>query len=97
MLRGVSLERGVGVVTSAGGEIGGVVRPWRARDYENEGAGVLIRYDVREYAFADAARRGRTSRVRRRPSDPTVREGREYVNALESVAWEARARAFPVE
>ena len=96
-VHGDALDRGVFFHTSAGAEIVRVVRPWRARDYENEGAGVLIRYDVREYAFAAAARRGRTSRVRRRPSDPTVREGREYVNALESVAWEARARAFPVE
>ena len=96
---GPTLDRGVYFHTSAGAEILRVVRPWRARDHENAGNGVLIRYDVREYAFARAARKGRHRRMEsRRPSDPTrLRENGEYVSPLEACAWEARAQAFPVD
>lgn len=96
---GGSMDRGVFFHTSAGADVLQIVRPWRARDYENDGNGVLIRYDVREYAHSNAARRGRSalpSRLRR-PSDPTRhREDGRYVSPLEAVAWEARARSFPV-
>lgn len=96
---GPTLDRGVYFHTSAGAEILRVVRPWRARDHENAGNGVLIRYDVREYAFTRAARKGRHRRMEsRRPSDPTrLRENGEYVSPLEACAWEARAQAFPVD
>ena len=96
---GPTLDRGVYFHTSAGAEIMQIVRPWRARDHENAGNGVLIRYDVREYAFARAARKGRHRRMEsRRPSDPTrLRENGEYVSPLEACAWEARAQAFPVD
>ena len=96
---GPTLDRGVYFHTSAGAEILRVVRPWRARDHENAGNGVLIRYDVREYAFTRAARKGRHRRMEsRRPSDPSrLRENGEYVSPLEACAWEARAQAFPVD
>ena len=96
---GGSMDRGVFFHTSAGADVLQIVRPWRARDYENDGNGVLIRYDVREYAHSNAARRGRSALPARlrRPSDPTRhREDGRYVSPLEAVAWEARARSFPV-
>lgn len=96
---GGSMDRGIFFHTSAGADVLQIVRPWRARDYENDGNGVLIRYDVREYALSNAARRGRSALPARlrRPSDPTRhREDGRYVNPLEAVAWEARARSFPV-
>ena len=96
---GGSMDRGIFFHTSAGADVLQIVRPWRARDYENDGNGVLIRYDVREYAFSNAVRRGRSALPARlrRPSDPTqYREDGRYVNPLEAVAWEARARSFPV-
>jgi hypothetical protein len=95
-----TVDRGTFFHTSAGAEIIRIVPKWRANDYENAGNGVLIRYDVSEYAFAMAAKRGRLhrSRMTRRPSDPTLTSGGslEYANAIQAVAWEARARMFPV-
>lgn len=99
-VHGDTLDRGVFFHTSAGASILKCVRPWRPHDFENDGCGVLIRYDVREYAFSNATRRGRIVRAlaRRRPSDPThERPTHEYVNSLEAVAWEARAQTFPVD
>ena len=94
-VRGRALDRGVFFHTSAGAEIMQIVSPWRPKDYENDGNGVLIRYDVGEYSFSQAARRGRhRSAKKRRPSDPTSNGG-EYVNSVQAIAWEARARAFP--
>ncbi|OUS45444.1 yersiniabactin polyketide/non-rib [Ostreococcus tauri] len=97
-VHGDVLDRGVFFHTSVGAEVLRVVRPWRSRDYENDGNGVLIRYDVREYAYTNAVRRGRSALKlsKRRPSDPTRSEGRPYVNSIEAVAWEARAQTFPV-
>ena len=99
-VHGDTLDRGVFFHTSAGATILRCVRPWRPRDFENDGCGVLIRYDLREYAFSNASRRGRSVRAlaRRRPSDPThERPTHEYVNAIEAVAWEARAQTLPVD
>ena len=83
---GGSMDRGVFFHTSAAPTSCKSSTVARA-DYENDGNGVLIRYDVREYAHSNAARRGRSalpSRLRR-PSDPTRhREDGRYVSPLEA-------------
>ena len=95
-VRGKTLDRGVFFHTSAGAEIVRIVSPWRVKDDENDGNGVLVRYDVEEYAFSRATTRGRhRPATMRRPSDPTVNGG-EYSNTIQAIAWEARARSFPV-
>jgi len=95
-VRGKTLDRGVFFHTSAGAEIVKIVSPWRVKDDENDGNGVLVRYDVEEYAFSRATTRGRhRPATMRRPSDPTVNGG-EYSNTIQAIAWEARARSFPV-